>query len=38
MATLAFHAPSQRVKIDKALEHLDDMRAASKDLSQLVSG
>ena len=38
MATLAFHAPSQRVSIDEALKYLDDMRAASKDLSQLVSG
>ncbi|HKK84114.1 MAG TPA: IclR family transcriptional regulator [Roseovarius sp.] len=38
MATLAFHAPTQRVKIEEALEYLDDMRAASRDLSQLVSG
>jgi DNA-binding IclR family transcriptional regulator len=38
MATLAFHAPSQRVTIDEALAYLDDMRVASSDLSQLVSG
>ncbi|WP_294622771.1 IclR family transcriptional regulator [uncultured Roseovarius sp.] len=38
MATLAFHAPTQRVSIDEALKYLDDMRTASKDLSQLVSG
>ncbi|MEM6496072.1 MAG: IclR family transcriptional regulator [Pseudomonadota bacterium] len=36
MATLSFHAPSQRFDTDKALEHLSDLRSASIELSALV--
>ncbi|MRU14742.1 IclR family transcriptional regulator [Roseovarius sp. A21] len=38
MATLAFHAPTQRIKIDQALGYLDEMRSAARDLSELVTG
>ena len=37
MATLAFHAPTQRFDIARALEFLPSMRAAAADLSRLVS-
>ncbi|MDM8167569.1 IclR family transcriptional regulator [Roseovarius sp.] len=37
MATLSFHAPSQRFDIPRALEYLDPMKEAAKDLSNLVS-
>lgn len=37
MATLSFHAPTQRFDIDKALGHLGALRAAAADLSSLVS-
>ena len=37
MATLAFHAPTQRFSIAQALEFLDAMRAAAADLSKLVA-
>src|SRR6056297_1117206 len=37
MATLAFHAPTQRFDIARALEYLPSMRAAAADLSGLVS-
>ena len=38
MATLAFHAPSQRFTIEKALTYLDRMQAAARELSRLVAG
>jgi DNA-binding IclR family transcriptional regulator len=37
MATLAFHAPTQRFDIARALEYLPSMREAAADLSSLVS-
>ncbi len=37
MATLAFHAPTQRFDIDRALEHLEALRTASGELSLLIS-
>lgn len=37
MATLSFHAPTQRFDIERALGFLEAMREASADLSQLVS-
>ncbi|WP_417727837.1 IclR family transcriptional regulator [Roseovarius sp.] len=37
MATLAFHAPTQRFSVDKALQYLGAMRQASLDLSKLVT-
>lgn len=37
MATLAFHAPTQRFDIARALEYLPSMHAAAADLSRLVS-
>ncbi|MHA7852579.1 IclR family transcriptional regulator [Roseovarius sp.] len=37
MATLSFHAPTQRFDIERALGFLEPMREASADLSQLVS-
>lgn len=36
MATLSFHAPTQRFDIDRALKHLDGLRAAASELSQLI--
>ncbi|GAW34685.1 pca regulon regulatory protein [Roseovarius sp. A-2] len=38
MATLSFHAPTQRFDIDRALGYLHQMREAAVDLSSLVSG
>jgi DNA-binding IclR family transcriptional regulator len=38
MATLSFHAPTQRFDIDRALGYLRQMREAAADLSSLVSG
>ncbi|HKL46893.1 MAG TPA: IclR family transcriptional regulator [Roseovarius sp.] len=37
MATLSFHAPTQRFTIDRALDYLDAMRSAADDLAALVS-
>jgi len=37
MATLAFHAPTQRFDIARALDYLPSMRTAAADLSRLVS-
>lgn len=37
MATLAFHAPTQRFSIEKALDYLDAIREAASDLSKLVA-
>lgn len=37
MATLAFHAPTQRFTIEKALGYLDAIREAAADLSKLVA-
>ena len=37
MATLAFHAPTQRFGIDRAMEYLDPMREAAADLAKLVA-
>ena len=37
MATLAFHAPTQRFSIERAMEYLEPMRHAAADLSKLVS-
>ncbi|EAQ25731.1 MULTISPECIES: IclR family transcriptional regulator [unclassified Roseovarius] len=37
MATLAFHAPTQRFSIEKAMDYLGIMREAASDLSQLVA-
>ncbi|EDM72775.1 transcriptional regulator, IclR family protein [Roseobacter sp. AzwK-3b] len=37
MATLSFHAPTQRFDIERALGFLEPMREAAADLSQLVS-
>lgn len=36
MATLSFHAPTQRFDIDGVLDHLDRLRSASAELSSLV--
>jgi len=36
MATLSFHAPTQRFDIDRALDHLEALHAAAADLSALV--
>jgi len=36
MATLSFHAPVQRFDLDRALEYLDPLRTAARNLSQLV--
>lgn len=36
MATLSFHAPTQRFDIDKALQHLPELQEASGELSHLV--
>jgi len=38
MATLSFHAPTQRFDAGKALEHLNRLHAASQELSLLVNG
>ena len=38
MATLSFHAPTQRFDIDRALGCLKALRQAADDLSQLVTG
>jgi len=38
MATLSFHAPTQRFDVDRALGCLTPLRAAATDLSKLVSG
>jgi len=38
MATLSFHAPTQRFGIDRAVGYLRQLREASADLSSLVSG
>lgn len=37
MATLAFHAPTQRFSIERALDHLDAMQEAAAELSKLVT-
>jgi DNA-binding IclR family transcriptional regulator len=37
MATLSFHAPTQRFDIERALGFLEPMRQAAADLSQLVT-
>ena len=37
MATLAFHAPTHRVKIEEAIGFLEPLRAASAELSRLVA-
>ena len=37
MATLSFHAPTQRFNIDRALEHLAALRKAAAGLSKLVT-
>ncbi|WP_368185349.1 IclR family transcriptional regulator [Aestuariibius sp. HNIBRBA575] len=36
-ATLSFHAPTQRFSIDQAMDHLDALKKASKELSELIS-
>lgn len=36
LSTLSFHAPAQRISIDKALGHLPDMKAASAQLADLL--
>ncbi len=36
MATLSFHAPTQRFDAARSLAHLDDLRRAASDLGQLV--
>ncbi|MEJ6390508.1 IclR family transcriptional regulator [Gymnodinialimonas ulvae] len=36
MATLSFHAPTQRFDIDRALTHLDALRDAASELSLLI--
>lgn len=38
MATLSFHAPTQRFDIDRALTHLDALRDAASELSLLIHG
>ena len=38
MATLSVHAPKQRFDSDRALHHLDGLRAAASELSQLIEG
>ncbi len=35
-STLSFHAPTQRLSLDDAYSHLDEMRRAAAELSQLV--
>ena len=37
MATLAFHAPTQRFDVERALGFLAPMRKAAEDLSRLVA-
>lgn len=37
MATLAFHAPTQRFSIEKALDYLDAIREAAAELSKLIA-
>ena len=37
MATLSFHAPTQRFDVDRAITYLDPLREASEELSLLVS-
>lgn len=37
MATLSFHAPTQRFNAAQALEHLDALRDAARDLTHLLS-
>ncbi|WP_265499666.1 IclR family transcriptional regulator [Paracoccus beibuensis] len=34
-ATLSFHAPHQRLTLEKGLAHLEDLRSAAKEISQL---
>ena len=36
MATLSFHAPTQRFDVEKALMHLDDLKQASAELAALI--
>ena len=36
MAALAFHGPTPRLTIDKALDHLDLLRGAASDLTRLI--
>ena len=38
MATLSFHAPSQRFDIERALTHLDALRHSASELSLLIEG
>ncbi len=38
MATLSFHAPSQRFDTDRALTHLDALRHSASELSLLIEG
>ena len=38
MATLSFHAPTQRFDIARALEYLEPLKAAARDLSKLITG
>ncbi len=38
MATLSFHAPTMRFNIERAHDHLDALRAAASELSQLIEG
>lgn len=37
MATLSFHAPTQRFDVERALQYLTDLRNASSDLSALIN-
>jgi hypothetical protein len=38
MATLSFHAPTQRFDVARALTYLGALREAAADLSMLVTG
>lgn len=37
MVTLSFHAPTQRFDVERALNYLEPLRSAAKDLSELVA-
>ena len=38
VTTLSFHAPVQRLSLPMALEHVETLKSAASDLSQLISG
>lgn len=38
VSTLSFHAPVQRLQLDDAIAHVDTLKAAASELSNLISG